>query len=191
MLAFETEDSCTFFSLGTTQHKRSDSEGSMDDIECYNCSGLGHLARDCPSQEVCYNCEGLGHSARECTSPEMCYNCLGEGHSSWECTSPELCKACKGAPHLARDCAMSAMVKRNPECSQCGGIGHLASVCFGSRGSSWDMGRESVGRKTWSSRPVHPSTSAAANQGLGVLKGESLCPPQGPFGAGPAKRGHT
>ena len=52
-------------------------------------------------------------------------------------------------------------------------------------------GRKHVEKKTWSSRPVHPSTPTAASKGQGVLKGESLCPPKGPFGVGPTKCGHT
>lgn len=44
---------------------------------CYNCSGFGHMARDCPSERrggggsrfgACYNCGLLGHLARDCSS---------------------------------------------------------------------------------------------------------------------------
>lgn len=40
-------------------------------IRCYNCSGLGHLSRDCPQPRQqgairCYRCNNMGHIARDC-----------------------------------------------------------------------------------------------------------------------------
>ena len=39
---------------------------------CYNCGGFGHIAQDCPSENmgeqgtVCFNCGKRGHVAADC-----------------------------------------------------------------------------------------------------------------------------
>ncbi|XP_021829293.1 uncharacterized protein LOC110769588 isoform X3 [Prunus avium] len=37
--------------------------------ECYNCSEVGHLRRDCPKSKAqcCFNCKQPGHLAKDCT----------------------------------------------------------------------------------------------------------------------------
>ena len=156
---------------------------TIDDFECFNCGGQGHLARECPSPQVCYICMGLGHCADECQSPELCYNCLGEDHLYWECPSPEYCRFCPGKRHFASTCLEAQQKIQFMTCSKCGGLYHFAKDCLGPRGSSKD--------KSWSSRPVHSPIAAPAKQGQSALKGASLSPSKGPFGVGPTKRGHT
>jgi hypothetical protein len=56
---------------------------------CFNCMGVGHLARHCQNARRCRGCQMEGHDQRECpTSPpatKKCYNCHQEGHMAWEC----------------------------------------------------------------------------------------------------------
>ncbi len=48
------------------------------EIKCHNCSGIGHIARDCPNSKLdklrngqrCHKCGGYGHWASACSSRE-------------------------------------------------------------------------------------------------------------------------
>ncbi|KAH7566270.1 hypothetical protein JRO89_XS08G0128800 [Xanthoceras sorbifolium] len=83
---------------------------------------------------VCYNCEGVGHVARECTSNRRNsnYNGGGGGGGCYNCGDPE---------HYARDCPRQQGLNSNSgggvgggNCFKCGGFGHLARECI-NRGS--------------------------------------------------------
>lgn len=71
-------------------------------LQCYNCLGFGHLAKDCNSNRVCSKCSG-GHSYKDCQSKLLkCANCIrlkdnknmdiGTNHSSLDRACPYLLK---------------------------------------------------------------------------------------------------
>ena len=39
-------------------------------VNCHQCGGFGHMARDCPTEKKCYKCQGLGHIAKLCPNEE-------------------------------------------------------------------------------------------------------------------------
>ena len=76
---------------GLTQENRTnnrmDSRGDRQDRQCYNCSGRGHIARDCPSEKSgvnrirkCYVCESTQHLANRC--PQRTGNATGAASAS-------------------------------------------------------------------------------------------------------------
>ncbi|KAH7976292.1 hypothetical protein HPB52_011109 [Rhipicephalus sanguineus] len=57
-------------------------------IACYNCHGLGHIAKYFPSEEVCKQC-GRKHSEdSECDDDLFCVACQKEGHISLNSACP-------------------------------------------------------------------------------------------------------
>ncbi|XP_066301365.1 uncharacterized protein [Branchiostoma lanceolatum] len=85
-------------------NKKSQKESEKDQMEgkkqsykgryrCYNCNGLAHYARNCPSNRqpsragdnsTCFNCEGVGHLAHRCTSPRVSFDPWTNGGSAYE-----------------------------------------------------------------------------------------------------------
>jgi len=63
-------------------------------VNCHQCGGYGHMARDCPTEKKCYKCQGLGHIAKLCptnvdgSAPRafVCFKCNQEGHFARDCT---------------------------------------------------------------------------------------------------------
>jgi len=61
-------------------------------VNCHQCGGYGHMARDCPTEKKCYKCQGLGHIAKLCPNAEanggrslVCFKCNQEGHFARDC----------------------------------------------------------------------------------------------------------
>ena len=50
---------------------------SVKVIRCYNCQGLGHIARLCKNSKRCENCAKLHTDEENCTSEVLCANCGG------------------------------------------------------------------------------------------------------------------
>lgn len=66
----------------------------------------------------CFNCLGLGHIAKFCRSPEVCSHCAGEGHKGEVCPNkgkPPVCANCKRlkkkADHNSRDPTCPALLR--------------------------------------------------------------------------------
>lgn len=61
-------------------------------VQCYNCNGQGHIARDCSTVEKnssteCFKCHGFGHFAINCPNirNHVCYVCNELGHHGPDC----------------------------------------------------------------------------------------------------------
>merc|ERR1719334_1642919 len=67
--------------------------GGRSGVNCHQCGGYGHMARDCPTEKKCYKCQGLGHIAKLCPT-----NMDGGGGRSMNCFK------CNQEGHFARDC---------------------------------------------------------------------------------------
>lgn len=66
--------------------------GGRGGMNCHQCGGYGHMARDCPTEKKCYKCQGLGHIAKLCPTNGMdgprsftCFKCNQEGHFARDC----------------------------------------------------------------------------------------------------------
>ncbi|XP_031263284.1 cold shock protein 1-like [Pistacia vera] len=103
-------------------------------VVCYNCDGVGHLARECTSNKRsgnytgggCYNCGDPEHFARDCPLPLN--NGGGGGGSGSGCFK------CGDYGHLARDCINRGSSGGSGRCYNCGKSGHLARDCTGGSG---------------------------------------------------------
>nr|XP_042910838.1 uncharacterized protein LOC122271996 [Parasteatoda tepidariorum] len=43
--------------------------------QCFKCSQLGHLARDCANEQICRKCSQTSHQDKECQNLKLCTNC--------------------------------------------------------------------------------------------------------------------
>lgn len=115
-------------------------------VNCHNCGGAGHFARDCPKEVcACHNCGQRDHFARDCPSArkpfkaEVCHHCGSEGHFIRDCPVdkarpdyvPSKCHICGMEGHFARECQRNRNRLQAEEirCSICSEVGHVARGC--------------------------------------------------------------
>ncbi|UJR25487.1 hypothetical protein I4U23_006833 [Adineta vaga] len=124
--------------------------------------GYNSTLRD--STQRCYRCNAIGHIARECSSNNdirTCYNCGQNGHIRTDCIAPlnmnstlemsTQCYRCDQFGHLARDCSVSIENNSLPTsgisssfhndrvCFKCSRTGHIASCSDNNRIDIRDM----------------------------------------------------
>lgn len=72
----------------------------VDIKKCYNCQGMGHMARECKGpnrRDTCFRCGEKDHKAKECNREEFCAVCEVTGHRVGTGRCPEFRKALKRA----------------------------------------------------------------------------------------------
>ncbi len=61
-------------------------------MQCYNCQGQGHMARECPNPTRCAECsqdhDTRSHQEKAPGAPKACAGCGGTGHAAYEKTCP-------------------------------------------------------------------------------------------------------
>ena len=68
----------------TPQRGRSQSR-TRQNVECYNCHKLGHLARECYADDTCSYCKIKGHNDKVCRKQPWCSYHKRKGHRTADC----------------------------------------------------------------------------------------------------------
>ena len=98
-------------------------QNNMENIQCFNCRGWGHISRDCTNRNresfKCFKCGKSGHFARDCRESDY------QGRAS-RSVGFEKCLFC-GGEHLMQNC--QGFRDMCMSCSFCGSTDHKSFRC--------------------------------------------------------------
>lgn len=72
---------------GEKRGERNTDNQQKSEFTCYNCSGKGHMARECTEPVKCKICHKDGHKADKCPTQITCFKCEEKGHYASSCNS--------------------------------------------------------------------------------------------------------
>ena len=116
------------------EEKRRQGDRERGPIQCYDCKGYGHIARNC-DKKICYKCNGMGHISFDC--PKKYEG--GQEKRPMQRSKPKVvCSYCDKTGHGESTCyAKQREEKRGSGQKQVGAVTGRESYNTESEGSDW------------------------------------------------------